>query len=56
MFKTNFPGHNQNSRQKVVNRGVLCVQGGLTLKFVKNSTNLVFHISIWGTWSFIWEG
>jgi len=47
----------QNCRWKVFNRGALRLCGGLDiLKIDKNSTwFIVFHVSILGSWSFIWE-
>jgi len=52
----------QNRRQKVVNRGALCLcggalrlwGGGLTLKFDKNFTDLYcFKFQFGGAWSFV---
>ena len=53
----------QNRRQKVVNRGALCLcggtlrlcRGGLTFKFNKNSTDSqCFIFQFGGAWSFVW--
>jgi len=47
---------NQNRRQKVFNRGVLWFCGGAWHKIHQNSNDLVFHVSIWGAWNFVWGG
>jgi len=45
----------QNPHQKILIRAVYACAGGFDiLKFDKNSLLMVFHISIWWAWNFVW--
>jgi len=44
----------QNHRQKVFNRGALHLGRGDNLKIYENNGFIMFHISILGSWSFVW--
>jgi len=48
----------QNFQQKVLNRGIcICVGGAWHPKHWHIfHWSILFHISIWGTWSFAWRG
>jgi len=46
----------QNRRQKVFSRGLFVCAGGLDIIKLTKTPLKLFHVSIWGAWSFVWEG